>query len=87
MNMVTHMKTTVDIAHPLLDAAKRLAARERTTLRALIEQGLRKVVEEHRSPCPFKLRRATFAGRGLREGLGDGDWSHIRAAAYEERGG
>ena len=38
--MVTHMKTTVDIADSLFEAARRAAARERTTLRALIEEGL-----------------------------------------------
>jgi len=35
------MKTTIDIADPLLDEARKLAAREGTTLRALVERGLR----------------------------------------------
>jgi hypothetical protein len=39
--MVTHMKTTVEISDGLLDEARRLAAREATTVRALIEAGLR----------------------------------------------
>jgi len=42
------MKTTVDIDDALLEEAKRLAARARTTLRALIEEGLRRVVNERR---------------------------------------
>ena len=33
------MKTTVDIADSLLAAARRLAGKERTTVRALIEEG------------------------------------------------
>ena len=40
------MKTTLDISDPLLREARRLAAREGTTLRELVEQGLRQVVAE-----------------------------------------
>lgn len=36
------MKTTVEIADSLLAAARRLAAKEGTSVRALIEEGLRK---------------------------------------------
>jgi hypothetical protein len=37
------MKTTLDIPDPLLREARTVAARERTTLRALVEQGLRRL--------------------------------------------
>ncbi len=37
------MKTTLEIADPLLRAARSLARRRGTTLRALVEAGLRKV--------------------------------------------
>ena len=37
------MKTTVDIPDTLLDEIKRVAARDKTTVRALIEYGLRQV--------------------------------------------
>ena len=40
------MKTTLDISDPLLDQARKIAARDGETLRALVEQGLRKVVAE-----------------------------------------
>lgn len=39
--MVTHMKTTIDIADDLLDRAKHEARREKRTLRAIVEEALR----------------------------------------------
>lgn len=81
------MKTTLDIADPLLREAKQIAAREGTTLRALVEQGLRRVVAERRKQVRFKLRRASFKGRGLRPELEDAGWDRIRDMIYEGRGG
>lgn len=85
--MVTHMKTTIEISDPLLEEARRVAARERTTLRALIERGLRAVLQERRRSPRFALRDASFAGRGLRPAFRDADWGRVAEAAYEERGG
>jgi hypothetical protein len=78
------MKTTLDIADPLLREAKQLAAREGTTLRALVEQGLRRVVAEKKPKRGFRLRKATFKGRGLRPELADAGWDRIRDLAYED---
>jgi hypothetical protein len=81
------MKTTVEISESLFNAARRIAAEERTTLRALIEEGLTQVVERRRAPKRFKLRDATFkGGQGLNPEFADGDWSKIRDAIYEGRG-
>ena len=85
--MVTRMKTTIEISDPLFERAKRVAAREKTTVRALVERGLRQVVEERRPQGAFRLRRASFKGRGLRRELGDRDWQRVRELAYEGRGG
>ena len=41
-NMGTHMKTTVDLPDALVIAAKKRAAEERTTLRKILESGLRR---------------------------------------------
>ena len=59
------MKTTVDIPRSLLDEAKKLAANHRTTVKALIEEGLRRVISEHQLSGVFRLRKATFKGEGL----------------------
>lgn len=84
--MVICMKTTVEIADSLLEAARSEARRGRTTVRALIEMGLRRVLDEREKSQPFQLRRATFKGRGLQPPFSDGDWESIRQRAYEGRG-
>ena len=81
------MKTTVEISDSLLREARKLAAREGVTLRALVERGLHRVVAETKPETPFKLRRVTFKGKGLRAELSDTSWEKIRDMVYEKRGG
>ncbi len=76
------MKTTIDISDPLLRDARKIAAREGTTLRALVEQGLRQVVSAKKRPAPFRLRKASVGGRGLRPELREAGWERIRDLAY-----
>ena len=82
------MKTTVEIPEALFKKAKEIAAREKTTLRSLIEDGLRRVVELHRrQKQPFKLRKASFRGKGLQPDVAEGSWERMREMIYEEHGG
>ena len=85
-DMASCMKTTIDIAGPILSAAKRAAARENTTVRALVEEGLRRVLRERNAREPFRLRRASFAGQGLRPELAEAGWDRLRDLSYEGRG-
>lgn len=81
------MKTTVEIADDLLDQAKRIAQEEGTTLRALVEEGLRHSLEgRHERHRPFKLRKVTYGSGGLQPDLGDRGWERLRELAFEERG-
>ncbi len=80
------VKTTVEIADSLMEAAREEAARAHTTVRALIEAGLRRVLEERKKSPPFRLRRASFKGKGLQAPFNDSDWEAIRQRAYEGRG-
>ncbi|HET7541933.1 MAG TPA: hypothetical protein VFK05_18795 [Polyangiaceae bacterium] len=80
------MKTTVELADPLLERAKRLAAERGTTLRELIEAGLRRVLEDELSPAPFALRDSRVHGSGLQAEFRDASWEQIREAAYGRRG-
>jgi hypothetical protein len=81
------MKTTVELPDQLAEEAKAVAARENTTLRELIEAGLRLVLRERRRKGGFKLRDASFRGNGLQPEFRDAGWDRIREAAYEGRGG
>lgn len=85
--MGTRMKTTIEISDPLLQQARRLAAREGTTLRALVETGLRKVIAEKKHQTSFRLRRASFKGEGLQPAVQGTSWDRIRELAYEGHGG
>lgn len=84
--MARCMKTTVEIPNALLDEARRIAERERTTVRALIEAGLRRVLAERRQRRRFHLRRASFKGKGLQPHVAGGSWERLRELAYEGRG-
>ena len=84
--MGSHMKTTVEIADALLREAKAAAAREKTTVRALIEDGLRRVLTERRKRARFRLPKASFRGRGLHPDVEEGSWAAIRDRVYRGRG-
>ncbi len=85
--MVTHMKTTIDIADALFAEAKKVAARENTTIRALVEEGLRETLKRRSDPGVIKIQPVTFRGRGLHSDVGEGGWDRLRDLVYEGRGG
>jgi hypothetical protein len=81
------MKTTVEIADGLLDEARRVANREGTTVRALIEEGLRAALHRRRREGEaFRLRLVTFRGDGLQPFAQEGGWERLRDLAYDGRG-
>jgi Bacterial antitoxin of type II TA system, VapB len=82
--MVSSMKTTVNLPDELLREAQELARRDGTTLRDLIETGLRAVVKQrsgdHR---PFELADASVEGHGLQPEFRGGSWEQIRNTIYD----
>jgi len=80
------MKTTVEIPDSLLEQTKRLALRENTTLRALVEEGLRQIVAERKRAKAFRLRKASFRGKGFHPQMAGAGWQQIRDTIYEGRG-
>jgi len=77
------MKTTIDIADPLFNEARAFAARQGVTMRALVEQGLRKMLSEAPEAAAFRLRDASVAGSGLQEHASAQSWTTLREWANE----
>lgn len=80
------MKTTVEITDSLMQEAKKQAVRDQTTLRELIELGLRRVLSERKQKKKFKLRDASFKGEGLQPEFAGASWEKIRDTIYEGHG-
>jgi predicted transcriptional regulator len=83
--MVTHMKTTVELPDELLREAHNIARAEGTTLKSVLEEGLRAVIARYHSSQQFRLRDASVAGRGVHREFAEADWAKIRAASYGDR--
>ena len=75
--MVTHMKTTIEIADDLLARAKREARRRRTTLRDVVDEALRQRLATDTAHS-FRLRKHPFQGRGLQPSVAEGQWDTVR---------
>ncbi len=80
------MKTTIDISDSILLQAKRLAARRGTTVKALVELGLRRVIADRNNDTRFVFQPVT-------DRLGAGSspspampWEQVRDVIYEGRG-
>jgi hypothetical protein len=85
-DMVIWVKTTIDIADGLMMAAKERAHQDGTTLRALIERGLSRVLEEPTEGARVPFKAVTFPLEPL-PGVDPYDWDAIREEIYESRGG
>lgn len=80
------MKTTIEIADDLLVRAQKLARRQKTTLRALIEQGLRLVLKENESRISdWTWKPVVVAGKGIAPEFKDARWDKIRDEIYRGR--
>ena len=80
------MKTTIEIADDLFHRAQRVARKEKTTLRALTEQGLRMLLDQ-KLKAPSELPPlVTVRGRGMREEFKNASWEKLRDEIYRGRG-
>lgn len=81
------MKTTVEITDSLFEQAKSLAEKEKSTLRALVEEGLRKVLQERQEQQRYELKDFAFKGTpGFRPGMENITFQEMLDMSYEGRG-
>ncbi len=77
------MKTTIEISDALLARAKKQARRLGKPLRALVEEGLRRILEERRPA--YELRDRSVGRAGGPNPLETLSWQDLRDAIYGGR--
>lgn len=80
------MKTTVEISDELMREVKLLAAQRGMPVRSLLEEALRKLLDEHRQRPVGAIRDASVDGGWMNPEYAQGGWEAIRNAVYEGRG-
>jgi hypothetical protein len=80
------MKTTIEIADHLFERAQRLARKEKTTFRALTEQGLRLVLQAKQARPKELPPLVTVRGNGLTDEFKNASWDKTRDEIYRGRG-
>ena len=85
-NMGSHiMKTTIEIADDLFARAQQIARKEKTTFRALAEQGLRLVLRQKQALARTRKWKPLTRGGGLNPEFRDWNWEKVRDLIYEGR--
>jgi hypothetical protein len=84
--MVAHMKTTIELPDALLEEAKCRARERGVTLKAIIEDALRRELAREEPKARFKLRDASVGGDGMAEEFVKGGWPAIRDEIYRGHG-
>lgn len=84
MIWVIFMKTTVEISDDLLKRSQLVAKREGTTLRAVLEEGLRLALKLRQTRQETEFRFPTFGKGGLNQEFRDAPWESIRDAIYRD---
>jgi hypothetical protein len=80
------MKTTVEIADALLERAKKHAAHTGQSVRALIEEGLRQVLDAKPARKPYRLPDRSVGKKGAPDPLEALSWQDLRSEIYAEGG-
>ena len=79
------MKTTFDIDDALFARARRLAQRTGRTMRSLVEEGLRRCLEDQRQPTRYELPDRSVGTAGDPNPLETLSWQDIRHQIYGGR--
>lgn len=79
------MKTTIDIADALLERAKRHARKTGRPLRAVVEDGIRRVLEAPPAPSTSELPDCSVGDPRGKNPLAAYTWSELRDEIYGGR--
>ncbi|MGH3908817.1 MAG: type II toxin-antitoxin system VapB family antitoxin [Pseudonocardiaceae bacterium] len=80
------MKTTIEIDDELFRRAKVRAAEQGSSLRSVVEDALRRALDEHRTGSTgFVLRDARVGGSGLRSEFTPWHWDKVADLVYGDR--
>jgi len=80
------MKTTVEIAEDLFARTREVAQREGTTMRTLIEEGLRAALARREQKASYQWPDLSVSGEGLAPEIEEGSWEPLRDRIYAGRG-
>jgi hypothetical protein len=80
------VNTTIDISDHLLNRAKEVARREKTSLKELAEEGLELAIAKRASHRKHPVKPVVFNGRGLSPEFHGKSWTEIRDAIYRDNG-
>ena len=78
------MKTTLDIKDDLMQRAKRLALRKGQPLRALVEEGLQRVLAADQQRSTYQLPDRAVGDSRMPNPLEALSWPELRAEIYGE---
>ena len=83
-----NLKITVELPNALVERARKIAARDQTTLQNLVKAGLEQEIDRRLRTKPFKLRDGSFkGGKGLHPDVANLTWEQILDLSYGDRGG
>lgn len=85
MGRLYHMKTTIDIADALLERAKRHARRSGQPLRAVVEEGIRRVLAGAEATAPYQLPDLSVGDARGENPLESMSWPDLREVIYGSR--
>jgi hypothetical protein len=85
MGTLGHVKTTIEISDALLSRAKVHARRSGKPLRAVVEEGLRRVLADDRPRARYELPDCSVGKVGDANPLDQLSWPELRAEIYGDR--
>lgn len=78
------MKTTINLPDGLLESAKQFAKKHNTTVTALVQEGLHRLLQEHEQFPEYQLADCSWGEGGLAPEFQGRGWEDIRDAAYSD---